>query len=98
MRTLVKGKPELIADFKMRADRYYGMDGDGIQAPGMIVIAYLRSNKQHPFVVWFANTQAGGTSAGDYCTSAQEATEAFYAKCKRYDPTGELNKGFNEGP
>lgn len=91
----VKGRPELVKDFQMRADRFYGMDGDGIQAPGAIVIAFLR-DKHHPFVVWYANTQAGGTSGGDYCETMAEALEAFEVKCKRYDPTGALNKSFQE--
>jgi len=92
----VKGDPKLIADYKMRADRFYGMDGDGIQAPGAIVLAFLR-NSHDPYVVWFANTQVGGTSGGDYCKTAAEALEAFDRKCKRYDPTGELNRAFNRG-
>lgn len=96
MTTFTKGKPDLIADFRMRADRFYGMDGDGMQAPGAIVIAFLRSNPLHPYVVWFANTQDGGTHYGDYCKTRDEADEAFNVKCTRYDPTGRLNASFNE--
>jgi hypothetical protein len=95
MSEFVKGNPELVADYRMRADRFYGMDGDGMQAPGAIVIAFLRSNKNHPYVVWFANTQSGGTHNGDYCKTLKEAEEAFNVKCTRYDPTGRLNAAFN---
>lgn len=93
----VKGKPEHIEHFRTHADRFYGMDGDGYQAPGAIIIAFLRSNPDRPYVVWFANTQDGGTYAGDYCKTLAEATETFDKKCKRYDPTGTLNKSFLEG-
>lgn len=72
----------------------YRMAGDGIQAPGAIVIRRLEHNKRHPYVVHFRNDQCGGYCDGDYCENYLDAWEAYDRKCKRYDPTGDLHRTF----
>jgi hypothetical protein len=88
-----KGTRTLIEKARAESIEFYGMDGDGMQAPGAIVIREVGG--YHPFAVYFANTQCGGYCHGDYCETLDEAQEAFVAKCNRYDPTAALNGSFN---
>lgn len=60
------------------------MDGDGIQAPGAIVLCRIHGNAHHPYVAWFHNHQTGGYSGGDYCENLAEGIAAFNDKIERY--------------
>lgn len=95
MPTFVKGDLNKVNTFRQRADKSYPMDGDGIQAPGVIVLAFLRDNPATPYVVWFCNTQDGGIYNGDYCYTREEAEAVFDRKCNRYDPDGSRNNSFH---
>lgn len=74
-----------------QARALYPMAGDGIQAPGALIIRALPDNDIHPFAVHFLNLQSGGYHAGDYCETLAEAESAYASRCRRYDPTGRLN-------
>ena len=87
-----KGNPELIEAAKRGALQFHGMDGDGVQAPGAIVIRDLGG--VHPFVVHFANTQSGGYHSGSYCQTLDQAIARFNERKGRYDPTGDLHRSF----
>lgn len=91
--TIKKGNPELIEQAKRASLQFYGMDGDGVQAPGAVVIRDVGG--VHPFVVHFANTQSGGYHEGSYCQTLEKAIARFNERVSRYDPTGDLNRSFN---
>jgi hypothetical protein len=92
----IKGYPELIEKARAESLMFCGMDGDGIQAPGAIVIRET-GRDLHPFVVHFANTQCGGYHGGEYCTTRREADETALDKIRRYDPTKALRNSFHGG-
>ena len=92
---IIKGKPELVEAVRNDSIEFYGMDGDGCQAPGAIVIREQPHNQAHPFVVHFANTQSGGYGGGEYCETLESAQARFVDKCTRYDPAARLNASFN---
>lgn len=91
-----KGKPELIEKARAESLMFCGMDGDGIQAPGAIVIRET-GRDLHPFVVHFANTQCGGYHSGNYCTTRSEAETVAAERIERYDPTRKLRNSFHGG-
>lgn len=91
-----KGNPELIEAAKAACVNptcdFYGMDGDGIQAPGAIVVREVGGYS--PFAVHFANTQCGGFHGGQYCKTLEEARSYAAKRAARYDPTGDLARSF----
>lgn len=89
-----KGNPALIAKYQADALAFHGLDGDGCQAPGAIVI-HKADTGLHPFVVHFANTQSGGYHGGQYCKTLEQAQNRFAERIDRYDPTGDLHRSFN---
>lgn len=89
-----KGNPALIAKYQAEALQFHGLDGDGCQAPGAIVI-HKSDSDRHPFVVHFANTQSGGYHGGSYCETINQAIGRFNERKGRYDPTGDLHRSFN---
>lgn len=88
-----KGNPDLIAKYQAAAILFHGLDGDGCQAPGAIVI-HKAETGNHPFVVHFANTQNGGYHSGSYCQTLDQAIARFNERKGRYDPTGDLHRSF----
>lgn len=91
-----KGNPELIEAAKAACvdpeHDFYGMDGDGIQAPGAIVVREVGGYQ--PYAVHFANTQYGGFYGGQYCDTLEDAREYAAKRAGRYDPTGDLARSF----
>jgi hypothetical protein len=57
--------------------------GDGVQAPGSVVLSYT-GNAPQPYVAHFFNSQDGGFHAGNYCTDSHAAYRAYHAKVARY--------------
>jgi hypothetical protein len=55
--------------------------GDGIQAPGRVVLCGLGRSFQN-YVVWFHNTQDGRFYQGEYFDSGVAALLAFARRCK----------------
>ena len=72
----------------------YVMAGDGAQAPGAVVLRRVAG--YHPFVIHFANLQSGGYHMGDYFKTLKEAYPVFDKRKDYADPTGNLNKAFEE--
>ena len=68
------------------------MVGDGIQAPGAIVLR--KSRGAHPYVVHFYNAQDDAFYYGDYCATEHEGRRAFDQKCERYDRTKYLRNEY----
>lgn len=90
-----KGNPTLIMAALAGAELFHGLDGDGCQAPGAIVIRKSDSG-HHPYVVHFANTQSGGHHGGSYCQTLDQAIARFNERKGRYDPTGDLHRSYND--
>lgn len=66
------------------------MAGDGIQAPGALVVRHV--DGAHPLAVHFLNLQCGGYHGGTYCGTLAEALESFRERLGRFDPTGGLRE------
>ena len=93
----VKGNPDRIEAAKAAAFAavdFHGMDGDGIQAPGAIVVREVNGGVDK-YAVHFANTQSGGFHGGYYTNSIVEARAELRERARRYDPTGDLHRSFN---
>jgi hypothetical protein len=73
---------------------------DGLMPYVGRVIAHLRSNERHPFVVWSMSSDDGETfdcSTGDYCATISEA-ETIFARRAQTVPRrdGPSNQGDNQ--
>jgi len=58
--------------------------GDGVQAPGAVVMCEVNS-EHHPLAVHFFNAQDGGFHSGNYCKTRAEAEEAFGQRALRFN-------------
>lgn len=73
---------------------------DGLMPYVGRVIAHLRSNERHPFVVWSMSSDDGETfdcETGDYCATISEA-ETIFARRAQTVPRrdGPSNQGDNQ--
>lgn len=62
--------------------------GDGIRAPGMLILV-SREDEPHPHVTWWFNTQAGGRCHGNYFKTYEEAVHDFAERIRRHFPQPE---------
>lgn len=58
--------------------------GDGVQAPGAVVMSIIERNQEHPYAIHFFNAQDGGFHAGNYCATREEAEEAYTKRALRH--------------
>lgn len=92
------GTAALIAAAESAAIMFIGMNGDGCQAPGAIVVRKVREPSdlypEGEYAVHFANTQCGGFHSGTYTKDLGAALVAACEDANRYDPTGRLRANF----
>ena len=83
---------ERYAECLANAERVHLMAGDGIQAPGAIVLR-LMPNPDRGYRVQWLNLQAGGFGDSSYdIPTRARALDEFAAMVRRYDPTRALSK------
>lgn len=58
--------------------------GNGVTAPGAVVLCDLSQGSNVKYVTWFHNRQTGGNSWGNYFSDKGMATEDFILRCQKW--------------
>jgi hypothetical protein len=65
--------------------RSYPIPGDGIQAPGWVVLCRFTELHAEQWVTWFYNAQDRGLHQGDYTQMGEEvAVQMYERRCARH--------------
>jgi len=63
--------------------KHVSVNGDGVQAPGAIVMCQIADTRR-PFAVHFFNEQDGGFHMGSYCEDRAEAEDVYAMRVLKY--------------